>query len=195
MERTIKERIIATTFKLIAEKGYATMTTKEIAKLANVNETTIFRNFETKKGIILTALKEMQLFPELTEDLLSRCTWSLEKDLRMFADIFMSHVTNDYAKVIIGLQDPQIFPEIRKIAQRLPNSLKTVLAEYFSQMHSKGKISDESPTTLAEMFMSLNFGFVFSKTAYKNGLIASDSAKFINAYIRVFTSGIGTFER
>ena len=39
--------------ELIIEKGYSNMTTKDIAVRANVNETTLFRRFGSKKAIIL----------------------------------------------------------------------------------------------------------------------------------------------
>lgn len=41
---------MAATKKLIVEKGYSDMTTKDIAKEANVNEATLFRQFGSKKN-------------------------------------------------------------------------------------------------------------------------------------------------
>lgn len=42
-------KIMDATMTLIIEKGYSKATTKEIARLAGVNECTIFRRFEGKK--------------------------------------------------------------------------------------------------------------------------------------------------
>ena len=49
-------KIIDATMTIIVEKGYSGTTTKNIAKLAGVNECTIFRKFDGKKEIILAAM-------------------------------------------------------------------------------------------------------------------------------------------
>ena len=46
-------RIIDATMRLIIEKGYSKTTTKNIAAIAGVNESTIFRRFREKKEIVL----------------------------------------------------------------------------------------------------------------------------------------------
>ena len=46
-------KIIDATMTLILEKGYSGATTKNIAKLAGVNESTIFRRFDGKKKLSL----------------------------------------------------------------------------------------------------------------------------------------------
>ena len=45
-------RIIDATMTLIVDKGYSGATTKDIAKVAGVNESTIFRRFNGKKEIV-----------------------------------------------------------------------------------------------------------------------------------------------
>ena len=47
MDKT-RQKIIDATMNLIMEKGYASMTTKDIAKYARVNESTLFRKFKNK---------------------------------------------------------------------------------------------------------------------------------------------------
>jgi hypothetical protein len=190
MSDETKDKIIKAAFKLIAQKGYSSMTTKEIANLANVNEVTLFRKFESKKGIIITALKEINLFPELNEDIFSKCLWSLEDDLSMFSKIFFSHVNKEYAKIIIGLQDPQIFPDIKDFALRLPNSYKKIMTIYFTKMFEKKAISINKPEALAGMFLALNFGFIFSKTSYGEDLTNIGTEEFTKISISVFSKGI-----
>lgn len=43
------QKIIDATMTLIRDKGYVATTTKDIAKLAGVNECTLFRKFGSKK--------------------------------------------------------------------------------------------------------------------------------------------------
>ena len=50
-------RIIDATMRLIIEKGYSKTTTKNIAAIAGVNESTIFRRFREKKEMVNCKLK------------------------------------------------------------------------------------------------------------------------------------------
>ena len=45
----MQNKIIDATMLLIMEKGYASTTTKDIAKMAKINECTIFRKFKGKR--------------------------------------------------------------------------------------------------------------------------------------------------
>lgn len=66
MDKT-RQKIIDATMNLIMEKGYASMTTKDIAKYARVNESTLFRKFKNKKDIVLCAMEE-NWHPHLSYD-------------------------------------------------------------------------------------------------------------------------------
>ncbi len=46
-----RDKILETSIKLFAEKGFNGTTTKEIAEMANVNESLIFRHFSTKREL------------------------------------------------------------------------------------------------------------------------------------------------
>ena len=46
-----RDKILETSIKLFAEKGFNGTTTKEIAEMADVNEALIFRHFSTKREL------------------------------------------------------------------------------------------------------------------------------------------------
>ena len=50
------QKIIDAAMSLVRDKGYVATTTKDIAKLAGVNECTLFRKFQSKKDIVLSGL-------------------------------------------------------------------------------------------------------------------------------------------
>ena len=100
-------KIIDATMTLIIDKGYSGATTKEIAKLAGVNESTIFRRFEGKKEIVIAAMDLPQWNPGLSE---SDFTYQgdLEEDLTFFSEIYMRKVTPQMVKVSIGLRSAEL---------------------------------------------------------------------------------------
>lgn len=51
------QKIIDAAMALVRDKGYVATTTKEIARVAGVNECTMFRKLESKKDIVLQGAK------------------------------------------------------------------------------------------------------------------------------------------
>ena len=62
------QKIIDATMSLVRDKGYVAMTTKDIAKLAGVNECTLFRKFKSKKDIVLNGMEQEKWRGNLTPD-------------------------------------------------------------------------------------------------------------------------------
>lgn len=62
-----QSKILNATMQLIMEKGYTATTTKDIARVAGVNECTIFRKFQGKKDIVVAAMSLPEWNPGLSE--------------------------------------------------------------------------------------------------------------------------------
>jgi len=54
---TQKEKIVAAASQLFARQGYHGTSTREIARLADVSENTIFRHFDRKEDLFWSALR------------------------------------------------------------------------------------------------------------------------------------------
>lgn len=190
MEDETKLKIVNAAFQLISEKGYTATTTKDISKLAGVNEVTLFRKFENKKGIFIYAFKELQWFGRVDDEILIQCTFDLEKDLIMFSDYYFKLINLEYVKIAIGLKDTQIFPDLKDYIINIPNSFKQMLIKYFKTMYEKNKINSYKFEILAGMFISINFGFIFMKASFHEEFIHISIEKYIEESIKVFTKGI-----
>ncbi|OBZ55045.1 TetR family transcriptional regulator, partial [Bacillus cereus] len=67
-----QQRIIETTIKLFAEKGYANTSTAEIAKVAGVSEGTIFKHYGKKDQLLLSVILPFvnDFFPNMAKELI-----------------------------------------------------------------------------------------------------------------------------
>ena len=130
-------KIIDATMTLIIEKGYSGATTKNIAKLAGVNESIIFRRFDGKKEIVIAAMELPKWNPGLSE---SDFTYhgDLEEDLTSFSRIYMSKVTPQMVKVSIGLRSAELEGAALPGIMKVPMVFKKVLMNYFTQMIANG---------------------------------------------------------
>lgn len=182
-------KIIDATMTLIIDKGYSGATTKEIAKLAGVNESTIFRRFEGKKEIVIAAMDLPQWNPGLSE---SDFTYQgdLEEDLTFFSEIYMRKVTPQMVKVSIGLRSAELQGAALPGIMKVPMVFKNVLINYFTQMIADGKMRDCNVESISLQFLAMNFGFVFLDASFGNKLIGVSKAEYIRNSIQVFVAGI-----
>ena len=182
-------RIIDATMTLIVDKGYSGATTKDIAKVAGVNESTIFRRFNGKKEIVLAAMELPKWNPGLEEsDFVYE--GDLKKDLISFASTYMKKVTPQMVKISIGLRAAELEGVATPGIMKVPLVFKNVLMKYFKQMIASGKMRDCDVESVSLQFIAMNFGFVFLDSSFGNKLIGVSKKDYIENGVENFVNGI-----
>lgn len=182
-------RIIDATMTLIVDKGYSGATTKDIAKVAGVNESTIFRRFNGKKEIVLAAMELPKWNPGLEEsDFVYE--GDLKKDLISFASTYMKKVTPQMVKISIGLRAAELEGVATPRIMKVPLVFKNVLMKYFKQMIASGKMRDCDVESVSLQFIAMNFGFVFLDSSFGNKLIGVSKKDYIENSVENFVNGI-----
>ena len=182
-------RIIDATMTLIVDKGYLGATTKDIAKVAGVNESTIFRRFNGKKEIVLAAMELPKWNPGLEEsDFVYE--GDLKKDLISFASTYMKKVTPQMVKISIGLRAAELEGVATPGIMKVPLVFKNVLIKYFKQMIASGKMRDCDVESVSLQFIAMNFGFVFLDSSFGNKLIGVSKKDYIENSVENFVNGI-----
>lgn len=189
MDQT-SQKIIDAAMELMMEIGYTAATTKDIARRAGVNECTIFRKFGEKKEIVLQAMKQSRWHPDLRPEDFNTWTGDLEEDLNRFSRIYMKKVTEHFVKLSIGLRTPELADAASDGIMAVPQTFKNGLVNYFGEMHKKGVLKQDHVETLAMMFLSLNFGFVFFKASFGERLTAMSEEAYITGMVSAFVKGI-----
>src|SRR5699024_8203733 len=83
------DRILKSALQLMKDKGFNLVTIKDIADVANVSEMTIFRHFDTKKGVLEAAIKKNTVVPSFKQTFDKDIVWNLERDLRLIAYLYL----------------------------------------------------------------------------------------------------------
>ena len=182
-------KIIDATMTLIIDKGYSGATSKNIAKLAGVNESTIFRRFDGKKEIVLAAMELAKWNPGLSErDFIYH--GNLTEDLTAFAEVYMSKVTPQMVKISIGLRSAELEGVAMPGIMKVPMVFKKVLMKYFTEMIGKGKMRECDIESVSLQFISMNFGFVFLEASFGDKLIGVSKRDYIRNSVELFVNGI-----
>lgn len=184
------QKIIDATMSLIRDKGYVATTTKDIARLAEVNECTLFRKFESKKDIVLQGVAQEKWRANVTPDIFQNVQWELEPDLEMFMNAYMDRITPDFVNLSIGLRAPQLYEETAPLIMKVPQAFVSSLTEYFKKMNEMGKLGDFDFESLAMTIFSSTFGYTFLRASFHEKLAKTSREEFIKYSVKAFVGGI-----
>ena len=184
------QKIIDAALTLVRGKGYVATTTKDIARLAGVNECTLFRKFANKKQIIMCGMEQEKWRGNITPEIFQNVQWDFQPDLEMFMMEYMNRITSDFVKLSIGLRAPQIYDEVAPLIMKIPQTFISSLTDYLVKMEQKGKVSHSDFECLAMTIFSSTFGYTFLSASFEQNLIKTDRDLFIKQTVTTFVNGI-----
>lgn len=165
-------------------------TTKDIARLAGVNECTLFRKFKNKKDIVLSGVSQEKWRADMSPAVFQNVKWELQPDLEMFMNEYMNRITPDFVNLSIGLRVPQLYDETAPLVMKVPQSFIVSLIDYFEKMEEKGKIGHMDFECLALTIFTSTFGYTFISASFNQNLAKVTREKFIKTSVELFIKGI-----
>ena len=184
------QKIIDAAMVLIRDKGFVATTTKEIAKVAGVNECTLFRKFKSKKDIVLQGVGQAQWRADALPEIFGKITWELEPDLEMFMREYMDRMTPDFVNLSIGLRAPQLYEETQPLIMKVPQAFLSAFTDYLKKMCERGKIPERDFDAYAMMVFSSTFGYTFLRASFGEKLSKVEKEEYIKNCVQVFIKGL-----
>lgn len=184
------QKIIDAAMALVRDKGYVATTTKEIARVAGVNECTLFRKFESKKDIVLQGANQRGWRANVTPEIFENVTWDLRKDLEMFMRAYIDRMTPDFVNLSIGLRAPQLYEETKELIMKVPQAFLRTFTDYLNKMCAMGKIPEKDFEALALTVFSATFGYTFLNASFGKELTEIEKDRYINESVQMFVKGI-----
>ncbi len=184
-----RRRILQAAASLLKNKGYKAVTTKAIAKTAAVNESTLFRHFGSKKGIVEALVEEYSYIPKF-QAVFEHVMWDLEQDLLAIAAAYHQFMKQHGDMVLIGLREAGALEVLDEKAASIPRDFKHRLIEYLQKMREQGKLGEIHEEAQAMTFIWMNLGFFLSKSMYGDRITEIKTEQFIEHSIRTFARGL-----
>lgn len=184
--------ILAAAERLFAERGYAATPTSTIARAADVTERTLFKYFPSKE-----ALLRRVVFPAMLEAAIPAQLDALLGADRPFAEWYGAFLRDRLAvakanphAVRILLAELLTNADAReRFAPLWKRHLWSSLVQAVRRFQAHGELrADLEAEALARMIMSLNLGYLLTRTLVAPGL-AWDDAKEIERLLEVLRRG------
>ncbi|MBD2454268.1 TetR/AcrR family transcriptional regulator [Nostoc sp. FACHB-87] len=186
-----RTRLITAASQVFASLGVQGATTREIARVAGVNEVTLFRHFASKEQL-LKAVIENAVALQL-EALAHPETWTqnLSVDLRHYAKLYnsMLEAQEDLIRTFIG--EAKRHPEAAKqVIQEAAQPLSEKLITYLKSCQQNGTVRPElDPAPAVDMFTGMLLAAMLchnAKLKYKS----YTSDEYIETCVDIFVRGI-----
>ncbi|WP_194842139.1 TetR/AcrR family transcriptional regulator [Gracilibacillus salitolerans] len=184
------DRILQSALELMQKKGFNLVTIKEIADASNVSEMTVFRHFETKKGVLESAIKKNTVIPSFKKTFEENIVWNLDQDLMLIAKLYLDLMESNKSICLIAVQERFTMPELVRLISDNTEQLKIFITEYFKEMQAKKKMVELDSYSQASTFLSMLFGFFISAALWETEFINLSKDQFITNSIHTFCNGI-----
>lgn len=174
---TTAERILDAAARLFAERGYAATTTRAIAEAAGVNEVTLFRHFDSKRGVLRALGERMAQRQAGRAAEVAPATGDVRETLLGFARMEIASALEDGGLALRLAFDARSVPEIAALlGEGLPSNLAG-LAEYMAERQAAGELRDDiAPEVMAEAFFGLTSSYVMYRQVMGMGPAPVDVA-------------------
>ncbi|WP_256757699.1 TetR/AcrR family transcriptional regulator [Cohnella sp. WQ 127256] len=174
--RTVKQqRIVIAAIRLFAEKGYSNTSTAEIAKVAEVSEASIFKQYVTKDRLLLSLVVPYikEFFPSKANETINQIISKADSTFEGFIRAFLKN------RIAFIVENREIFQVlIKEIIYK--EELKNELLPYFSELvtplmtkvielfKERGELIDIPITRILKLIFTFIGGFVASRFVLLN---------------------------
>lgn len=170
-QQKTRERIIAATSKVLAEKGYDATTLREISREAQVAPGLVHYYFGGKDQLLVEVLEASgRRFSQATEQLVQNVP--PDQSLEAVLTHIFERVEQDpevyrlrYKSFALGLHNPLIEPKVKERLAQRRKEIGAVMTKVLENMaHTEGKKSSSlDPAPLAALLLSIFDGLALQK--------------------------------
>ena len=186
MSGNVEQRILTAFSQLLIHNGYQRTTTKKIAQVARVNESTLFRHFKDKHGILQQLISEYQNDIKLIGKNY-QLVGDLDKDIMNFSVIFQNFIKQHLALFLTGIRESQNLPELQIVIKKLLDLVKEILDKKFAQMQKNGEIAQDIDKKFEiDNLVLLNLGQAIMQHSFSNLIFQIQPNAFVRNNIRAY---------
>lgn len=188
-KESTSKKILKASIILFSQKGYNSVSTKEIADLAGVSEMTVFRHFTNKKNLFERAFEKYMFIPKIKSLFSNELTLDVEKDLITISRSYHSMLLKNERLIFMELKDTDLITTSQSPLFKFPAEFKKLLMNYFEETKNRGIIKTD-PEITAVNFLSGNFGIFISFSVTKDLYPNVTMEDCILDFVKTFTKGI-----
>ena len=158
-----KEKIIITAIDLFYEKGINGLTTKEIARRQSITEPAIYKQFNSKKDIVMAILDRCASFDELIKNTIIDNKLVGKEGILYFARVYAEYYQN-YPQITTAMFSFDMFRYDVDLLQKM-NHIINERSKVIFNLVTKGAEDQDFPVVVdKQALIDALFGVIWSTT-------------------------------
>jgi len=189
MEET-RKRILKSALETFSKLGYTGSTTREIARLAEITEVTLFRHFSSKEKLFEEVVHGSLPGPDFAKIILEAKKLEYRESLESIGLAFLDGLKHHEELIQVLYMEYRRHHELLdKIYAALVNNLSLLLADYFKELQDKGVIRVFNPVIIAQIFLGSLFGLIEEDILFTKHKIGENTDEAVSISIEIFVRG------
>jgi AcrR family transcriptional regulator len=189
-----REKILSSAVEIFSQKGFQASTIREIARLADVNDLTVYRHFESKEKLFTEMLQQHSLLTEIDEYIVQGVTDDFERDLRSVIRTFMARFKKERLLIKLLLSEAEKMEECKKYVALFARNIIEKLAAFFEYYKISQQIRQNiNSYVAASSLYSMLFSRVYALILYGDemeGFSIVSEDELMEGWIDLFVSGM-----
>ncbi len=182
-----QQRLLAAAREVFARDGIVKATTREIARMADVNEVTLFRHFVNKDGLLAAALADAVQGHQDALNKIALDMADLESGLRQFAHFYLQLLREHEAFFRILLAEGKYLPEsTRKQIAEVGKPMRARFIQYLTQAQSQRLLRSFPVAPAADAFTAMLLATIFRQSVIPKEYLLEE---YIQISISLFLQG------
>jgi AcrR family transcriptional regulator len=194
-KRTARTRacILKAATEVFATSGIAGATTREIARVASVNEVTLFRHFQSKEQLLAAVVQQVTALHVEALANQDKLTGELDIDLLHYAWVYNNMLEEHEALVRMFIGEAKRHPEAAlRVLREALQPLREKLIAYLSKGIEQGKVRKDIDLLLSvDLFTGMLLSGMLRRKTISIPLTYSCSS-YIKSCVDMFLRDIGT---
>ena len=186
-----RARILKAATEVFAQEGLQRATTREIARVAGVNEVTIFRHFSSKEQLLSAVIQQATALQAEALTHQDEWTQNLNIDLAHYAHLYNHMLEEQEALIRTFIGEAHRHPEAyRQVILEAAQPLREKLIAYLRNGQKRGTVREDVALEPAvDLFASMLLGGMLRRTGVKSA-IGYSSQLYIEMCVDIFVRGI-----
>jgi len=186
-----RQRLLKAAAEVFARDGLQGATTREIARVASVNEVTLFRHFSNKNQLLGAVIS--QAFALQAESLANQQEWTqdLHTDLVHYAQLYNRTLEEHEALTRTLIGEARRYPEeARQILREATQPLRERLTAYIQNAQRQGKVRAEvDPVAAIDIFTGMLLAGMLRRSV---SILEYGAEHYLDSCVDIFVCGIMT---
>lgn len=190
MDKT-EQKILNAAIKVFASEGYGGATTQRIAEVADVNEVTLFRKFQSKENILRAVItRNREVILKTLDSLLQiEKEEDIKTSLRTLGRGLLKVMRERVNIMVILIAEGRRNPEVAAILESVIRMVIARISEYFEYQMKNGKMRIINSRTAALTFLSYICHMSQLRGVISDDILGDGEEEF-DGFVDIFIYGI-----